>query len=310
MLVARNSLAQRKANFLHPDTPLLPRHVVTCTSKSFVDGHPATPAPDAVVSGSQGSAVPQRADGFPVTAVTTPLPTSVGANAPYESLDDMAAYVEARRREEDDIRRKREEVELQLLRMRQQEAVRRQQAIKLRLATERANAAGAKSVFRTTPALKAAYPTAKSEHLDDTYLPLAQIPPVLASAGTASQQPSGDAEGGSSGSPGAVGTDGPSPLGGPPGAPVSSGVPKKKLMLKKSKRMTAVAAAAGLHRVGQAQVHVATSQTGQSLISVYSAYSKPADGSLLPAARPACSSTTARIAVCTLRKLLSLCARG
>lgn len=308
MLVARNSLAQRKATFLHPHTPLLPRHVVKCTSKGLVDGQPATAAPDAVVSASQGSAAqtqaPERADGFPVTPVTTPLPTSVGANSPYESLDDMAAYVEARRREEDDIRRKREEVELQLLRMRQQEAVRRQQAIKLRLATERANAAGVNARGSYNAHLASSLPSCICSTPFGIHYCWHDVPPVLASAGTASQQPSGDAEGGGSSSPGAAVTDGPSPMGGPPGAPASSGAPKKKLMLKKSKRMTAVAAAAGLHRVGQTHEHVVTMKTGQALTSIHSAYHRSSKGRLLLASRPARSLTTSRAAVLTAQKLL------
>ncbi|PNH11689.1 Pyruvate, phosphate dikinase regulatory protein 1, chloroplastic, partial [Tetrabaena socialis] len=139
-----------------------------------------------------------------------------------ESLDDMAAYVERTRLEEESIRRKREEttdavrtgqsnqrqqsrVELQLLRMRQQEAVRRQQAIKLRIATELANAA------------------------------------VLA-AGQAAPAP--DAQPSTSGS---------SPPPGMPSMPGSgmggAGPPRKKLMVgKKSKRLMAVAAANNLHR--------------------------------------------------------------
>ncbi|GIL98352.1 hypothetical protein Vretimale_3740, partial [Volvox reticuliferus] len=155
------------------------------------------------------------------------------APRPLESLDDMAAFVERTRQEEENIRRRREEVELQLLRMRQQEAVRRQQAIKLRLASERANAAvlreqGGTAILESVPA------SAPPPGFD---LPVTGAVPAeaaMSAATSAATSAVAVAQGGA-----------------PPSASNSALVviPKKKVVLKKSKRMTAVAAAAGLHRV-------------------------------------------------------------
>ncbi|GLC59190.1 hypothetical protein PLESTB_001460200 [Pleodorina starrii] len=147
-----------------------------------------------------------------------------------ESLDDMAAFVERTRVEEENIRRKREEVELQLFRMRQQEAVRRQQAIKLRLASDRANAA----VLREQH---------NQNHQNQQHQQQQAGGPSEGQAATHGSVagPAG-AEAGGGSFPAAA--TGPAAPGDVVGAPV-----KKKLMLKKSKRMSAVAAAAGLHRV-------------------------------------------------------------
>ncbi|KXZ47437.1 hypothetical protein GPECTOR_35g875 [Gonium pectorale] len=147
----------------------------------------------------------------------------------------MAAFVERTRVEEEAIRRKREEVELQLLRMRQQEAVRRQQALRMRVATEQANAAVLQQTQQTQPQPQVASEQAASEQ-GEAESPGPSQPGDLASA-VASTGPGGVA--GSADGPGGMVGGGAGPV-------------KKKLVLKRSKRMSAVAAAAGLNRASPA----------------------------------------------------------
>ncbi|KAG2491314.1 hypothetical protein HYH03_010320 [Edaphochlamys debaryana] len=158
----------------------------------------------------------------------------------------MAAFVERTRLEEEHIRRKREEVELQLLRMRRQEAVRQQQQIKMRMATQRADAA----MLRSPTASPLASPTSSMDGGlgSGPSTPSPASPPASdfssgAALGSNGTGPEGSIGGGSSG---------------PSGVP---GGPRKKLILKKSKRMSAVAAAAGLHRVGTAPGSLSLSST-------------------------------------------------
>ncbi|KAG2445636.1 hypothetical protein HXX76_000246 [Chlamydomonas incerta] len=176
----------------------------------------------------------------------------------------MAAFVERTRLEEETMRRKREEVELQLLRMRQQEAVRRQQAIRLRVATERANAAVlAQAGSSSGSPGGSASPSSSAADMS------APPPPGLAAP------PAGD---------GGVGAAGPS--GGLAGA--AAGPPKKKLVLKRSKRMSAVAAAAGFNRVSpissQPPLGAATSSSSSSGSSFNASYFAP--GTTSPGTSP------------------------
>ncbi|GFR43630.1 hypothetical protein Agub_g4729 [Astrephomene gubernaculifera] len=186
-------------------------------SGNIVEGHVTSspPAPSGSANVANSGPPSPLVEGQLATAVT---PSALG------SLDDMAAFVERTRQEEENIRRRREEVELQLLRMRQQEAVRQQQALKLKMASERANAA---VVLREQTG--AAAPAAAA----------AAAAAAPAAAGPTQQQ---EGEDGHAGAAAASASGGPGSL--PAGGP-----PRKKLMLKKSKRMSAIAAASGLHRV-------------------------------------------------------------